>query len=492
MSPTQLIVGGLVLLAASWVMANPPGAAPDEDAHYVKARASAHGHLRGIRFLPPAPVDDYRATFDRDVKRAFELPSRGAADPRWGCNRVSGESAACLHLPRPAPDPIRAVQVREITHVGPYQPAPYLPMGLAVRLTSALGGSSTAALYAGRIVAAAMGLALLSAAVALAGGGWRLAATLVAVSPMVVFLASALNTSGIEICAAIALAAAIAAFRRATPSPRVTWAVVGFSGTGLALARPFGPYWMLLAAVAALFLVGPTGLRTSFAGGRPASGVAVVTVAAATVFAAVWDVVFMPAAAVPWPLALSLLGPAAATLPEVVHQTVGIFGWLDTRPPRWVSTAGEATAATVVAAAACFAPWKHRVVVAAGVLAFAAMVVGLNVFTQIPFGFLVQARYVMPLSVAVLVFAGDGLHVIGSRRMKTLATPVSLVAVTLHAAGWWTNARQSAVGATGPVLFLGRSDWSPPAGWALWGIVAALGVALMGTGVVAAARLHRP
>ncbi|MBW3555618.1 MAG: DUF2142 domain-containing protein [Actinobacteria bacterium] len=475
-------MSGLVLLTTSWVMSNPPGAAPDEDAHYVKARASAHGHLRGIRFLPPAAPGDHRGAFDRDVKRAFVLPSRGAADPRWGCNRVTGESAACMNGPPPVA--ASAEEVREITHLGPYQPAPYLPMGVVGRITVAAGGSPTAALYAGRAAAAAIALALLAAALVLAGGGWRLAATLVAISPMVVFLSSALNTSGIEISAAIAAAAAVVTLRQATS--RLAWTVLGASGVALALARPFGPLWVAVAAVALVTLTGATGVRARVRSSLPESALAAGAVVVAALAAVAWDLAFMPRTSVPWSVARSHLGLAASTLPEVAQQSVGIFGWLDTRLPRWAVLAGEAASAIVVVGALCFGSWKHRLVVVGGLVVLVVMIVGLNVFTQIPFQFFVQARYVMPLSVMLLVVAGDGLHGAGSRLPAAVAQGVSLVAVGLHAVGWWANARQSAVGANGAVVFFGSSQWSPPGGWLVWAVVAAAGVALMAAGAIAA------
>ena len=48
----MLLAAALGLLLAAWVFANPPGAAPDERAHYVRALGAGHLELAGRTFEP--------------------------------------------------------------------------------------------------------------------------------------------------------------------------------------------------------------------------------------------------------------------------------------------------------------------------------------------------------------------------------------------------------------------------------------------------------
>src|SRR5215210_1972469 len=50
----RLSAAGLTLLVLAWVFGNPPGAAPDERAHYVRALGAGALQLQGARFEPSA------------------------------------------------------------------------------------------------------------------------------------------------------------------------------------------------------------------------------------------------------------------------------------------------------------------------------------------------------------------------------------------------------------------------------------------------------
>jgi hypothetical protein len=114
--------------------------------------------------------------------------------------------------------------------------------------------------HAARGVSAGLSAALLAAALTAAvAGGQRLAAAAVAVAvtPMVLFLASGINPSGPEIAAAAALWSAGAALALTSgPPARPLVAVLGLSGAALALSRPISPFWVALIGVALLVLAG--------------------------------------------------------------------------------------------------------------------------------------------------------------------------------------------------------------------------------------------
>src|SRR5437763_16453262 len=56
--PAVLVAIGMALTLAGWLFANPPGAAPDEHAHYTKAVAAGRGDLRGAPVPGKPPPND--------------------------------------------------------------------------------------------------------------------------------------------------------------------------------------------------------------------------------------------------------------------------------------------------------------------------------------------------------------------------------------------------------------------------------------------------
>ena len=186
-----LFVVGYGALLAAWVVGNPLGRAPDEPAHYVKTLAVGSGDLVGQR-VPPAPVGltaSQRAWMGA-AERLFVLPSRLALIPNLPCNASDPTlSAACQRGWPPRADR------QQPTYVGSYQPYAYVAPGLAMRL----GRSPWSAWILGRATFALLALGLIVLGLlALGTSPITSAALALAVTPMVVFLASTLNPSGLE------------------------------------------------------------------------------------------------------------------------------------------------------------------------------------------------------------------------------------------------------------------------------------------------------
>jgi hypothetical protein len=51
-APAILVAAGLALLVLAWVFGNPPGSAPDERAHYVRALGAGGLELAGKALRP--------------------------------------------------------------------------------------------------------------------------------------------------------------------------------------------------------------------------------------------------------------------------------------------------------------------------------------------------------------------------------------------------------------------------------------------------------
>jgi neutral trehalase len=92
-----------------------------------------------------------------------------------------------------------------------------------------------------------------------------------------------------------------------------------------------------------------------------------------------------------------------------------------------------------------------------------------------------HARYVLPFLVLVPLWCGE---VVLRRRddlppglASALPVLIFVVAAGVHVLGWWSSSRRFAVGEEGAWMFLGDAQWSPPAGWLPWVVLAALAVA---------------
>ena len=144
-APAVLLAAGLSLLVLAWVFGNPPGAAPDERAHYVRALGAGGLQFAGATFEPTA---EQREAFLGQAGKGEPLPGAGVATVLWaakqtrafdvplalsvttfGCNDRSSEvSAACLDKP-PAEPRSRRVP----TYTGTYAPFVYVVPGAVMR-----------------------------------------------------------------------------------------------------------------------------------------------------------------------------------------------------------------------------------------------------------------------------------------------------------------------------------------------------------------------
>ena len=79
-----LLAAALALLLAAWVFGNPPGAAPDERAHYVRALGAGSLELEGAIFKPTR--EQTEAFFEQ--RDGPELPGAGVATVLWAAKQT--------------------------------------------------------------------------------------------------------------------------------------------------------------------------------------------------------------------------------------------------------------------------------------------------------------------------------------------------------------------------------------------------------------------
>ena len=490
---------GFGLLLLGWAFADPPGASPDEPAHYIKAVAAGQGDIRGIAdraaVVPGATAQ--QTAWTQSVTRDFELP--GPLAPHlFACEGQHPDVTAACHL---APVSNQPLPVRLPSYVGDYPPTLYLAPGVLMRVA----GDAVTALLVGRLASAALVLLLLGTAAALLAGrssagrvapgaerGWALAGLVLAATPMVLFLGSSLNPNGGEIAAAVCFAAACLRLSRDASPARWAWLAGGISGAILATARSLGPGWVLLILLVAVSLTGvrPAASRVRSGGGFAAAAAVLITVGLAAGMG--WDVLAHGHTAVSSVSLTDRLTADIKLLPGVLlPEQVGVFGFLDVELPRAVYWGWEALAGAWLLAALVAGSARERLVLVVSSIVAVAVTLAVAVLLIDPTGFPSQGRYTLPFTVVVPLLAGEILlrHPGRFRSLRAFGVPAvfGLVAL-LQAYSWWQNARRYAVGASGPFWFLPGAQWAPPGGW--WTLVAVMLagiVALLLAGVSAGA-----
>ncbi len=492
-----LVVAFLVTVTAAWIYANPPGYTPDEPAHYTKAVSVGRGEWVGNPGkYPVGPgFGPAQLAWINKAAREVVLPANLAPD-FFACSVFQPKrSAACLDT-APAPP---AEPARRLTYVGSYEPFLYLPPGLVM----ARAHDALTALALGRTVSGGIALGLLVLAVLVlwrpGAGALPLLGLMVAVTPMVVFLASGLAPSGPEIGGAVCLGAVAWRLGRPEPPSPLVWVALAAAGTILALSRSTGPFFVAANVALVLAHVGPRrAAATISAGGRLAvAGLGLVALAVAANLA--WGVAVQPRPDADLHSVLSWVGPSLREVPEVLRQDVGVFGWADVSMPRVAYGAWAVLAVGLVALALAVAGRRERLVLLTAIAGCLVGTIALAAAVIHQTNFPMYGRYALPLWVTVAIGSGEALLANRARLrpavIRAAEGGTAALAGAVHLVAFWANGRRYAVGNDGPVFFLGRSEWSPAGGWTVWVLLVAAGVAcLVACPVVAErqARLGRP
>lgn len=300
-----LLALSVTLLTIAWVIGNPPSAAPDEVAHYVKALGAGSGDLVGrtpsklqvssavkseakamAAAGEPAANAVKIAAWQWRTTRLFQVPA-GSLSTAFGCADSRADlSWACINSGTSYPSRSQETS----SYIGTYPPFVYVPSGLLAHAAS----NPETRLWLGRAGMAALALVMLIAAffVLFDGdvGGLSLVGLLLAVTPMVLFVSSTLSASGPEVASAICFVASLLRLSRSKRSPWWVWAVCALSGIMLALSRELGPEFIVLEILATALVLGREHVRR-LAGGRRAR-TAWPVVALACIVAVYWDFVY--------------------------------------------------------------------------------------------------------------------------------------------------------------------------------------------------------
>lgn len=469
-------VGSLLFaVIAAWSLATPLMSSPDEPSHVVKAAAVARGQWSGV--LGPAPTDTSRPGAGTTVLLPNDLAASVALPNCYAFH--SDTPASCVpRLPARS-----GADVPVETFAGQYPPLYYALVGWP-----SLFLSGETALYGMRLASAAI------SAVMLAWGAYRLTAVrtnrlvlwgaVVALTPMVFFLAGTVNPSGWEIAVAFSFWAACLAIVSGD-GPPTTGALVHAAGTGAALVniRASSPLWALTIVVVSL-LIAPRGRWRDVVRHRLApwiGGVALLASLAAIGWIGTHgDVV---SARHLYPQFASLKVTLLAISQDsygYLQNMVGNFGWLDTPAPpltyvAWYVALGALVPLALSAAMRTRA--KAGLVLVTGVVIAAPFV--LQVPTAADAGIIWQGRYALPVAVGVPMVAaillGDQSRDVVELLRRVFRGTIPWVLVAQVAAFTWA-AHRYAEGSTGHLVSL-SPRWSSPIGYltgsALYGVLCA-------------------
>lgn len=449
-------------LGGLWALANPPFAAPDEPAHVIRADALDHRQVTGKEPAGRVKRELRPVEESARVVRAPQIYRPVNGPPCFAFKRVT---ATCLNILGPSRD------VDVVTYEGLQPPAYYAVSGIA----SLVFPPGSGAVYLMRLLSTLLTAALIATAItALRHSPSRTlvaAGLVVAVTPMVLFIGSAVNPNGPEIAASIALwvsgLALMLQARTRVDNGLVTAA--GIAGCVLALSRMLGPLWLALIVLTLLAVASRAAIR-NLARSRWARLWAAL-VALSAVAQVAWDLIVQPRDATLVERARADLTALEAIQDSIgstfrwYREMIGWFGWLDTPAPQLTWLLWTALLAFFVFVAVAWAD-KRLMTVLLGLLA--GVIVVPIVIATTPYraaGTLWQGRYILPIAVGVPILAAIALA--SSERGRQLVTNRFLVTVGVatglaHFLAFAQNLRRYTVGYDGDFQYWKDTQWFPP------------------------------
>lgn len=336
------LVVGAVLAYGVWAVAIPLAGTPDGRQHVVWAAALWQGQL--------APDDHVEANGDfRSTESDVEVPAAYAdLAARYRCFWTNNPTRDGCVLALDAKDGMATATTR----AGRYPPAYYLAVGAPLRSADPVVGIGGA-----RVLSALLTGLTLAAGLVVAARRRRHALVALALTPYAFYLGALVNPSGWEIASALTLTLGLLALgdRDAAKVDADVVVALAAGGTGLLLARPLGPAFVLLAVAVAALVADREVLRAGLRD-RRVRGVGV-WLGVAFAFAAAWYVWRDPSGALAGTPAPDLstgdvVGEVARLTPAILDQMVwNAVGF----PPDlvrtlWVVAAGLALVGAVVVA----------------------------------------------------------------------------------------------------------------------------------------------
>lgn len=458
----RLVLGILALvtlMTTAWALASPLMGVPDEPAHFVRAA----GVVRGEPLGSPDAVSRYPEIL---------VPTFIAESLQMGC--FAGDSSKTADCQAPVTDDDQLVVSR--TSAAQNSPLYYALVGWP-----SLFLNGAPALYAMRIVSAVLTSLLLTtmitALLAQSRTWWPVTASIVGITPMVLFLGGSLNPNAVEMAGTGALLALLTLMLRRPLSNRQLWlagSLAVASAFALTSGRSIGMLWLAIAGVAALLSV-PWARVVSLLR-RPPVWFALVGIAGAAISCLAW-LAYFGAATMQSDSVIEPRAPGITAILLLMFENtfdywsgwIGQFGWLDYQAPAGVMIVWFGAIGAVLFTG--FVLTRGRLRLALIVTATATLIVPLAVqgsfYNEI--GMMWQGRYLLPLYMCVLVLAGLALDEAFPRSTthtsrKVVVAGVGLLAIA-HVATFTFVLRRYVVGTQSWIQMVQAPEWQPPLGW---------------------------
>lgn len=308
---------GFAALLGTWVIGLPRYGAPDEVAHTIKAYGTAHGETTGDAIPGISPLT-------RSFMSPIDLASEGHA-----CFAFQPDvPASCA---APVGD---GTLVRLPTSAATYPPAYYALTGGLARLT---GTEHSLRVYRMFSVAMVSVLLALGAARLAKLGRGRPRLLVLALTPMAVFMSSAVNPTAIEIAGTLLLWTYLT-WLAAAPEPAGRRQLLGAStiAASVVLVRPVALPWVAVAIVS-FFVLERRPLADDRRSWFRLMAWSSVPLAAACIASAAWsryagvgltDDKFIDSSST-----IDVFRAGLGRTSLLVEQAIGVLGWLDTDMP---------------------------------------------------------------------------------------------------------------------------------------------------------------
>ena len=450
-------------LLAAWSLATPEYAAPDEPVQAIRAASLVRGELLGRDVSVPG-----------DPSVQVSVPATLTAYDQH-CFQFHPEiTAACMPTWTG-----KAGMVRTNTYTGRYPPLYYVAVGLPSLLTT--GGDMLLWMrLAGDLVNALFLTAGFLMLARTTRPWWALLGGAAAMTPMVLFIGSVVNPSGLEICAAFALWSALLAWVRAPAGwpvrTAVIWATV--SAVVFESTRGLSPVFLVATVAAIAVLAGwPTVRRLA---ARRETRLAGAVVVGFGVLALAWVLIagalrLSKTTVVPADMTTEAMIRAAFFKDRQFAPFVGNFGWLDTPAPLWVIDVWKLAALGLLVGVIASRAWRSLIVMALLGLGTVLIPTVGDVLQAKSIGMVSQARYIMPLAIGVALVAGASITGRG-RWTRPVATFAMIVLAVAQLGAFLLALRRYrfGLGSATPT----PAEWVPPLGGTV--LIVVFAVALVG------------
>jgi hypothetical protein len=454
----------VTLITGLWTVANPLYAGPDEPAHVIKAVAVAHGQLEGEELSPRL-----REVF-RDERKDFLMVRVPAI---YGIASSSTCFAYIREFPANCLDFTGSTEVvDDATYVARHPPAYYAVVGTA----SWFGRPGSGVVYFMRFLSVLITSALIATAITALR---RSAAPRVvavglafAITPMVLFVTSVVNPSGVEIAAAIAFWVCGLVLISQAHERIDNWLVAGagVAGCAMALSRQLAPLWLALIGLVFLGVANRTALRNL----------------ARSNWTRLWALLIVASVAVQvgWNVVVKPLDVSAEGRPPVhldgteiarivtgrtffrYHEMIGVFGWGDTPSPALTWIPWTAAIVFLFFAAVLWVSRRHALMLFALLAAVVIVPIMIESSTYNEGGGVNwQGRYTLPLAVGIPILATVALA--ATERGRQLATNrfmlgAGVVIGVAQVLAFAQNLRRYTVGYDGELQYWKDPFWAPP------------------------------